>query len=59
MKDFLTRKYERKVWYTSKPKPAPQAEPEAKPLKALLGEKTPEVIVGSKQEQKAVGFSFT
>lgn len=53
VKDFLTRKYERKVWYTSKPK-LKAAEPEAKPLKTLIGENTPAIVVGSKQEQKAV-----
>ena len=43
------------MWYSSKPKPKAQvAEPEATPLKTLLGENSPQVIVGSKQEQKSV-----
>ena len=56
VKDFLVRKYERKIWYGSKPKPASPVhqEPEAKPLKTLLGENTPQVIVSSQQEQKSV-----
>lgn len=54
VKDFLTKKYERKKWYSSKPKVSQQ--PEAKPLKALLGENAPNVIVASRQEQKAVSL---
>ena len=40
VKDFLIKKYERKVWYSSQPKqkPAPQIVQEAKPLKHLAGE---------------------
>lgn len=33
-----------------------QSEPEAKPLKTLLGENPPQVVVGSKQEQKSVSY---
>ena len=54
VKDFLTKKYERKAWYSSKPKVPQQSQPEAKPLKTLLGENAPQVVVASRQEQKAV-----
>ena len=54
VKDFLTKKYERKLWYSSKPKAPQQSQPEAKPLKTLLGENAPQVVVASRQEQKAV-----
>ena len=51
VKDFLARKYERKTWYSSRPKPKPQSsEPEVKPLKTLLGENSPAVVVSSKPE---------
>lgn len=52
------RKYERKMWYSNrpKPKPNPQQEPEARPLKTLLGENAPQVIVASQQEQKSVSL---
>jgi len=57
VKDFLAKKYERKTWYSSRPKPkAQQSEPEARPLKTLLGENPPQVVVGFKQEQKSVSF---
>ncbi|XP_066920095.1 arf-GAP domain and FG repeat-containing protein 1-like [Clytia hemisphaerica] len=59
VKDFLGKKYERKMWYSSKPKAKAQAaEPEAKPLKTLLGENSPQVIVGSKQEQKSASIKL-
>ena len=61
MKDFLIRKYERKMWYSSQPKakPAEEPAPEAKPLKALLGENAPRVHVNnSPREQKAVSCSI-
>ena len=41
VKDFLMKKYERKVWYSNQPKQKPvlqQSTPEAKPLKQLVGE---------------------
>ena len=41
VKDFLMKKYERKVWYSNQPKQKPvqqQSIPEAKPLKQLVGE---------------------
>lgn len=59
VKDFLARKYERKMWYSNrpKPKPNPQQEPEARPLKTLLGENAPQVIVASQQEQKSPRIS--
>lgn len=57
VKDFLGRKYERKVWYSSRPKPKPQSsEPEVKPLKTLLGENSPAVIIGSKQEPQSMSI---
>ena len=41
VKDFLIKKYERKIWYSNQPKQKPvqqQSAPEAKPLKQLIGE---------------------
>eukprot|EP00794_Sanderia_malayensis_P011297 gene11297-12478_t len=49
VKDFLIKKYERKVWFSDKPKqrPVQQSIPEAKPLKHLLGENSQELQVNT------------
>ncbi|XP_047130438.1 arf-GAP domain and FG repeat-containing protein 1 isoform X1 [Hydra vulgaris] len=55
LKDLISRKYERKMWYSSQPvvrEPETQ-EPEVKPLKALLGESAPQVVMSSQKEQKS------
>lgn len=57
VKDFLATKYERKKWYSSKPKVTPQ-EPEAKPLKTLLGENVPQIVVSKKQSQEEKSVSY-
>ena len=55
VQEFLSKKYERKTWYSNRPKAKiPTQEPEAKPLKTLLGENSPQVVVHSQAEQKAV-----
>ena len=56
LKDLISRKYERKMWYSSQPvvREAELQEPEAKPLKSLLGENAPQVVLSSQKEQKSV-----
>ena len=49
MKDFLIKKYERKLWYQNKPRVVNSAVPEAKPLKQLLGDNAPQVQVTAAQ----------